>query len=777
MIKCLCGRSESYTITKPGSVHSIIGNGRASSKPIVRPITPPLVDPAPKDQRDNDEALATDLPPPAAEPGADEPAGSNHEGTVTHTKGPAPNPTAANPDKELGSSLGNPVGATQSKRTKHRAPEPDTDKKPNPPSENSEQDPELLHPDGLTGLPDGRKVSVKDPPEEEHNQSVRRPGVQASVPSDAEVASNENLPSYPKSAQDADQIKKAIETNEFLSRLFYGNRLQDIINGMQLRSVPAKKTLIKQGDKGSEMFVSKQGKFRVLIKGKTVDEFSEPRVFGELALLYNAKRLATIQALSEGQVWVLDRVAFQRIVIRFDRKEQDQYLQFLRNVESLQTVDEDVLLQVSKLFKKEIFPAGTVIVRQGDKGDKFYVIRAGTVTITKNGTVLGKLGKDKCFGEMALQKEDTRQATVTAESPVVECLTLTRKNFIDHFGDVQIPTIQVKTPSLKDVPSEYQDMVLDDLKIIRTLGVGGFGRVELVQHKKRKSLVFALKYQKKIDIVYQNLQEHVHNEKIIQMNCNSPFVVRMHRTFRDNKYVYFLMEACLGGDLFTLLHNQKPKRFDQDNARFLSACVLEALEHLHSKGVVFRDLKPENLMVDLTGYLKLTDFGFAKKMPNRGKTYTFAGTPEYVAPEIVLNRGHDRAVDYWAFGVILFELLTGKTPFCTNDGTNMRTYNKILNGIDNITFPSYVSLKAKNLIEKLCRPMATDRIGMQKGGFADIKNHKFYQGFDWEKFRQHQIPSPYKMKARDLTDKSNCDVFKQDKTYPPDETSGWDNDF
>lgn len=123
---------------------------------------------------------------------------------------------------------------------------------------------------------------------------------------------------------------------------------------------------------------------------------------------------------------MLDRVAFQRIVIRFDRKEQDQYLQFLRNVESLQSVDEDVLLQVSKLFKKEIFPAGTVIVRQGDKGDKFYVIRAGnkmdivlknlscnrglsgTVTITKNGTVLGKLGKDKCFGEMALQKEDTR---------------------------------------------------------------------------------------------------------------------------------------------------------------------------------------------------------------------------------------------------------------------------------------------------------------------------------------------------------------------------------
>lgn len=150
-------------------------------------------------------------------------------------------------------------------------------------------------------------------------------------------------------------------------------------------------------------------------------------------------------------------------------------------------------------------------------------------------------------------------------------------------------------------------------------------------------------------------------------------------------------------------------------------------------------------MVDLSGYLKLTDFGFAKKMPSRGKTYTFAGTPEYVAPEIVLNRGHDRAVDYWAFGVILFELLTGKylasigrlgfltnfagkTPFCTNDPTNMRTYNKILNGIDNVTFPTYVNLKAKNLVEKLCRPMPTDRIGMQKGGFADIKNHKFYQG-------------------------------------------------
>ncbi|CAG9769171.1 unnamed protein product [Ceutorhynchus assimilis] len=615
---------------------------------------------------------------------------------------------------------------------------------------------------------------------EESQQMRRRSGVQVSAPTTVEVSANEQLPVFAKSTEDEEGIRKAIEANEFLSKILSGKRLNDIINAMQLRDVPAKKTLIKQGDKGSEMFVSKSGKYKILVNRKVVDEFDNTRVFGELAILYNAKRLATIQAVTAGQVWVLERQLYQKIVISSNLKEQDENLHFLQNVEYLNVVDVDVLRQVSNLLKPEFFAPGTVIIRQGDKGDKFYIIRAGVVTVSKSGEgVLGMLQKGKCFGEKALQKEDTRQATVTAEAPGVECLTLTRRDFINHFGDVEIPMIMVKKVSdmKTDMLGEYQDIILEDLKIIKTLGVGGFGRVELVQHKKHKNKVFALKYLKKIEIVYQNQQEHVYNEKMIQMNCRSPFIARLYRTYKDNKYVYFLMESCLGGDLFSLLHKQKGKRFEEKDAKFLSACVVEALEHLHSKGIVYRDLKPENLLLDKNGYLKLTDFGFAKKMPPRGKTFTFAGTPEYVAPEIVLNRGHDRAVDYWAFGAFIFELLTGRTPFRTGDSSHMRTYNKILNGIDNVNFPTYMNPKARNMIEKLCRPVPAERLGMQRGGTRDIKAHKWYQGFDWQKFQHLSMPSSFKPKLKDAIDTSNFDFFKQDKDFPPDETSGWDIHF
>ncbi|KAJ8969304.1 hypothetical protein NQ317_016552, partial [Molorchus minor] len=161
------------------------------------------------------------------------------------------------------------------------------------------------------------------------------------------------------------------------------------------------------------------------------------------------------------------------------------------------------------------------------------------------------------------------------------------------------------------------------------------------------------------------------------------------------------------GDLWSLLQKQKLRRFEEKEARFISACT----------GII--RLPPfernKNLLISSNGYIKLTDFGFAKKISARGRTFTFAGTPEYVAPEIILHKGHDRAVDYWAFGAFIFEMLTGRTPFRTDDSSHMKTYNKILNGIDNIQFPSYVNLKARHIVQKLCRPVPSERLGMQRG--------------------------------------------------------------
>lgn len=203
------------------------------------------------------------------------------------------------------------------------------------------------------------------------------------------------------------------------------------------------------------------------------------------------------------------------------------------------------------------------------------------------------------------------------------------------------------------------------------------------------------------------------------------------------------MEACLGGDVWTQL--QKTKFFEEKTSKFVTGCVVEAFEYLHTRGVIYRDLKPENLMIDTEGYVKLVrmtyrvrkykefffesichlqvDFGFAKRVGPNNKTWTFAGTPEYVAPEIILNKGHDRAVDYWALGVFIHELLVGKPPFRGKD--HMKTYNLILRGIDVVQMPQKIPKSAQHLIKGLCRQNPTDRLGYQKKGIADVKKHAY----------------------------------------------------
>lgn len=209
--------------------------------------------------------------------------------------------------------------------------------------------------------------------------------------------------------------------------------------------------------------------------------------------------------------------------------------------------------------------------------------------------------------------------------------------------------------------------------------------MELVQIHADSNRSFALKQMKKSQIVETRQQQHIMSEKEIMgdvslifppqiknklikfcffLQANSDFIVKLFKTFKDRKYLYMLMESCLGGELWTILRDKG--HFDDATTRFYTACVVEAFDYLHSRNIIYRDLKPENLLLDIQGYVKLVDFGFAKKLQNGRKTWTFCGTPEYVAPEVILNRGHDISADYWSLGVLMFELLTGNFLFFFN---------------------------------------------------------------------------------------------------------------
>lgn len=187
---------------------------------------------------------------------------------------------------------------------------------------------------------------------------------------------------------------------------------------------------------------------------------------------------------------------------------------------------------------------------------------------------MAQLSRGQYFGELALLTNEFRQATVTAGNPGVDCLTLDKKEFIDHFGEIKDFTKLKLEPSLSREKSfEFLRFDVEDFDVIRIIGVGAYGKVQLVQHKTQKNLVFVMKFMKKADITTKSHQEHLFNEKRLQMACNTPFIIKMHGTFKDTKYLYFLLEACLGGDLWNLLHKQKKKCFEEETAKFYSGKV------------------------------------------------------------------------------------------------------------------------------------------------------------------------------------------------------------
>lgn len=583
-------------------------------------------------------------------------------------------------------------------------------------------------------------------------------------------------------------IKEALMENDFLKNLST-SQVREIIDHMTLKKIAAGAYVIREGEAGSHLYVSSVGEYEVIKDGKMLGRLGMGKAFGELAILYNCKRTASIKAITPGEVWMLDRTVFQQVMMQSGVKKMEEKLHFLKSVPIFSKMSNDILLRLSDALEVTIYQKGDYIVRQGTHGDTFYIISEGQVRITKR--VEGKkdeeeirtLSRGEYFGEQALLRTDFRTANVIAYSSTVECLVLDRESFFTlvgdlseikdkNYADVQGARSPLESP-LKKMSKEFEDLTLDGLEVVATLGIGGFGRVALVNMAKDKSRTFALKCLKKRHIVDTQQQEHVYSEKKIMMTCRHQFIARLFRTFKDRKYVYFLMEACLGGELWTILRDKG--HFDDLTTRFYVACVVSALDYLHGQGIIYRDLKPENLLLDQHGYAKMVDFGFSKYIPEGRKTWTFCGTPEYVAPEIILNKGHDRAVDYWSLGVLMCELLMGTPPFTASDP--MKIYNIILRGIEQIEFPRHVTKTAIAIIRKFCRENPTERLGYQKDGINDIKKHRWYQGFDWEGLEARTLTPPILPKIKSTSDTSNFDSYPKEEEIPPDEFSGWDKDF
>lgn len=304
------------------------------------------------------------------------------------------------------------------------------------------------------------------------------------------------------------------------------------------------------------------------------------------------------------------------------------------------------------------------------------------------------------------------------------------------------------------------------------LGVGAFGVVTLELHRPTGQ-TYAMKAVSKGYLQQLNMKYTVLNEKAILQAVDSPFVVRLLATYNGCEHVYFLLEAALGGELFTTYEKM---RFygSERHARFYVACVVEALCHLHCRHVIYRDLKPENLLLDARGYCKITDMGLAKV--SKEKTFTLVGTPDYMAPEVIDHSGHCQLVDWWTLGILLYELLAGNAPFEAEN--TAATYECIKRGIAAVTFPASVPSAARDLVRALCHPQPESRI---RG--PALLSHAWFRAdaaFDWNALRMQRLPAPFKPAVSGQHDLKNFrDCANEDAPKVPyvDDGTGWDAGF
>lgn len=264
-----------------------------------------------------------------------------------------------------------------------------------------------------------------------------------------------------------------------------------------------------------------------------------------------------------------------------------------------------------------------------------------------------------------------------------------------------------------------------------------------------------MKMLRKEHVVKRNQVEHTKTERNVLEAVSHPFIVNMIYAFQTPKKLYFILEYCPGGELF--FHLSRAARFSEGRCRFYAQEILLAIEYLHSHDIVYRDLKPENVLLDADGHVKLTDFGLSKEgISDNFSAKSICGTPEYLAPEILDRNGHGKAVDWYSFGALIYEMLTGLPPYYTKDREKL--FERIRKG--ELQFPSYVTPAARSLLEGLLCRDPNRRLGSSQADAIEVKSHPFFIGTDWDAVYKRKIIPPFKPNVS-----SQIDVKYFDKEF------------
>eukprot|EP00397_Hematodinium_sp_SG-2012_P005788 GEMP01005812.1.p1 GENE.GEMP01005812.1~~GEMP01005812.1.p1 ORF type:complete len:905 (+),score=162.92 GEMP01005812.1:391-3105(+) len=428
---------------------------------------------------------------------------------------------------------------------------------------------------------------------------------------------------------------------------------------------------------------------------------------------------------------------------------------------------------LAKSFKSITRTQGQNIITENELGSQFFIVAQGEVEVTKNGERVRTLGQYDYFGERALLYDEPRTVTVRCHSPSEVGLWVI---------DQTVFRTQIMQKALLEylavrIALQHTDFKLSDLSVDRVVGKGTFGTVKLVKHKTTKTR-YALKCVLRASVIEHHVREALQHERNILTENDHPFLIKLVRTFKDAKYLYFLMELVTGGELYESIRAigllSKPT-----NQFYLGSMIL-ALESLHQRNIVYRDLKPENIIIDAQGYIKLIDFGCSKKMI-APKTFTFVGTPHYIAPEVIADKGYSFSVDLWSLGVCAYEFMCGPLPFGDDTDDQIRIFRAILTG--KLAFPCHCNEdRSMDFVKRLLCRVPELRLGCSKHGMADVRDHPFFEGFDFDLLLGRAmtpplVPTKEVYQADSGKERADASGFFGDSPPPDDSSSDWEKEF
>eukprot|EP00929_Paragymnodinium_shiwhaense_P053686 TRINITY_DN26897_c0_g2_i1.p1 TRINITY_DN26897_c0_g2~~TRINITY_DN26897_c0_g2_i1.p1 ORF type:complete len:813 (-),score=221.11 TRINITY_DN26897_c0_g2_i1:310-2748(-) len=640
-----------------------------------------------------------------------------------------------------------------------------------------------------------------------------------------------------KTEEERSLMRTALMKNKTLSSMVRldDEKCKDLIDRCWAQEVKAGTEVIRQGDVHADYFyIVKDGLFKVSItatkkKAKSAEAMAKQKSinlrqleqgdsFGEMAMLLVEPRSASVEALMDSTLWVIDRDNFKRCLVRASATQMKEYRKILDKVELFDCLVAQEKRSLTTALVEMRFSKEEVIMRQGDNASSFVILVHGEVAIEKDGKEKVRLEANKSegvshwFGEQALITNEPRSATVRVVSetsrvlvidrdtfdillgPLQDIITKHRRQITETEGGEPLPPDEEMSPGgasmtlgfghalssshsrppASYIPAPKFKYKVSDLEKKGMLGAGGYGIVDLYKNRHTEE-AYAVKALCKGYIVQERLEDALLIEKDVLLMCDSNFIIKLFGTFMTDEFACFVLEIASGGELFAT-YNRKNFWGLEEHARFYSACVCKALDHLHERRVIYRDLKPENVLLDSKGYAKLTDMGLAKWGVQ--KAFTTCGTPDYMAPETLTSEGYGHAVDWWAVGIFIFELMTGAPPFESEDVA--KTYSRIMEGITAVSFPLKVRPDCQGLIMKLLADDPSMRLPMRQGGLDNVYKHAWYKGFDWKALENLKMSAPFRPQVTSTDDASNFSPNPDDLpdfVHYVDPGSGWDKDF